>query len=115
MTEQHYKFLFGHTANKILLKDQELNLFMLGVLNSKFEDWFFRKTSTNNHVMGYELRQLPIPNADKKTIEETASIVKEIILLARAGKDYKKQSDKVNTIIYNLYGLSAQQIKIIER
>ena len=61
-------FLFGHTANKILLKDTKLIDFILAVLNSKFEDWIFRKTSTNNHVMGYEIEQLPIPTNSSNDI-----------------------------------------------
>ncbi len=31
-------------------------------------DWLFRKTSTNNHVMGYEITQFPIPKLFKSYI-----------------------------------------------
>ena len=55
------RILFGHTVNKIVLCDQELSYFMCGIFNSSLMDWFFRLTSTNNHVCGYELDLMPIP------------------------------------------------------
>ena len=54
--------VFGHSINKTLLKKQYnkyIKLFVL-IINSKFLDWIFRKTSTNNNVMGYEIEQFPI-------------------------------------------------------
>lgn len=55
------EFLFGHTANKILLTNQSESSYIVAILNCSLLDWFFRKTSTNNHVMGYEIEELPIP------------------------------------------------------
>lgn len=77
LTDKSYNFLFGHTANKILLKNQELNYYILGIINSSVEDWFYRKTSTNNHVMGYEIEQLPIPYASEAAMEEISFMVKK--------------------------------------
>jgi len=71
-------FLFGHTANKILLKDQNQNDFILGIINSKLLDWYFRKTSTNNHVMGYELEQLPVVAPNNNCISKLSRYLQEI-------------------------------------
>jgi len=54
-------FLFGHTVQKIVLKNQTQSKAVLAILNSRLMDWCFRKTSTNNHVGGYELEALPVP------------------------------------------------------
>ena len=65
------RFLWGHTVNKTQLKEQAHSKAFLALLNSKFMDWFFRVTSTNNHVQGYELEQLPIPamtNMDRERL-----------------------------------------------
>lgn len=56
-----YAHLFGDTANKLDLKNVSQSEAISTLLNSKLIDWLFRKTSTNNHVMGYEIVQLPIP------------------------------------------------------
>ena len=54
-------FLFGHTVQKIVLRNQAKSKAVLAILNSRLMDWCFRKTSTNNHVGGYELEALPFP------------------------------------------------------
>lgn len=54
-------FLFGDTVQKIILRKQALSKVVLAVLNSQLMDWCFRKTSTNNHIGGYELEALPFP------------------------------------------------------
>ena len=41
----------------------------LDVYKRQIHEWFFRLTSTNNHVSGYELGLLPIPTYDKKQKE----------------------------------------------
>ncbi len=114
LTELNEKYLFGHTANKILLRDSSYNLLVLGVLNSKLEDWFFRKTSTNNHVMGYELMQLPIPIFDKEVKFEFNSIVSEVINSRKDNKEIDYINEKLNKILYEYYGFSKYEISMIE-
>jgi hypothetical protein len=50
-------------VQKIVLRQQTQSKAVLAVLNSRLMDWCFRKTSTNNHVGGYELEALPFPAA----------------------------------------------------
>jgi Alw26I/Eco31I/Esp3I family type II restriction m6 adenine DNA methyltransferase len=106
LTEKEYLFLFGHTANKILLKDQKLNSFILGILNSKLLDWYFRKTSTNNHVMGYEIEQLPIPNISTKQQQPINSLVNYILFLKNANNDTVLPiyfENIIDACVYELY------------
>lgn len=35
--------------------------FLMGVLNSQLIDWFFKLTSSNNHINNYEIDNFPIP------------------------------------------------------
>ena len=70
------EFLWGHSVNKTLLKNPALSNAFLALLNSKFMDWFFRVTSTNTHVQGYELKQLPIPaltSSDRNRLDTLAT------------------------------------------
>ena len=99
-----YKYLFGHTANKISLKDNRFLEAIAVILNSKFMDWLFRKTSTNNHVMGYEIIQFPIPN----TLKDFVGILKDYYYLMN---HFMNKSLRVsplfenfmNALVFNLY------------
>jgi Alw26I/Eco31I/Esp3I family type II restriction m6 adenine DNA methyltransferase len=116
LTDKNEKFLFGHTANKILLNDQKNNLILLGILNSKLLDWYFRKTSTNNHVGGYEINQFPIILSNIKINNELISIVDDII--ARKATipqtDTSALEQQVDALVYRLYGLTYEEVKVIE-
>ncbi len=115
-TKSSKEFLWGHSVNKTQLKNQAHSKAFLGLLNSKFMDWFFRITSTNNHVQGYELEQLPIPkiSADKHDI--IAILVDYIIYLKKQpstdgknlahARDYimvKYFEQIIDGLIYELY------------
>lgn len=63
------RFLFGHTVQKVVLRNQTLSRAVLAILNSRLMDWCFRKTSTNNHVGGYELEALPMPTEIPPSVE----------------------------------------------
>jgi ribosomal protein L29 len=103
LTDKSEKFLFGHTANKILLKDNSLNKPCIAILNSNLMDWLFRKTSTNNHVMGYELKQLPISNNLKEMSLTITSVVDLIILLKHSNKDSSLFERLIDAMVYELY------------
>ena len=113
LTDKNEKFLFGHTANKILLKNESLNRLCLAVLNSKLLDWFFRKTSTNNHVMGYEIKQLPFPtDLKQKQIEK---LVDEILKKKKANQDTTALEREIDVLVYKLYELTYDEVKIIDK
>ena len=72
-------FLCGHSVNKTQLRNLAHSKAFLALLNSRFMDWFFRITSTNNHVQGYELRQLPIPDMTDTDRRQLTNLVDEIL------------------------------------
>lgn len=114
LTNKTEKFLFGHTANKILLKDENNNQLVLAILNSKIIDWFFRKTSTNNHVMGYEIEQLPIIIPHDSIKQKITQIVDDIINLKSQKINVNQQILKLDLILFKLYGLDYDEILVIE-
>ena len=110
ISDRTKSFLCGHTINKIFLKDESWNLTIMGQLNSKLMDWVFRKTSSNNHVGGYELRQLPIRQPYNKDIEELS---KQNLSVT----DYDTSS-RINVmmdfVVYHLYGLTYDEVLIVD-
>ena len=64
--------VLGNSCNFITILPNKYDVdlyFMLGILNSKIMNWFFKTTSSNNHINNYEIDNFPIPiNYDKKNI-----------------------------------------------
>lgn len=103
LTDPHYKFIVGNSLNKFKMQKDELSYITMGLLNSKLLDWTFRKTSSNNHVNCYELEQLPIVIPSKRKPFE--DIINQIINLASKEKDYTDLAERLDVMVYRLYGL----------
>lgn len=115
ITKKSESFLFGHSANKTLLKDENMCYYIVGLLNSTLMDWTFRKTSTNNNCNGYELKQLPIIIADD--IKPIERIVKDIVSVKEGNgntdtSDLEKQLDNE---VFKLYGIVGKDRELIEK
>ena len=112
ITDRTESFLCGHTINKIELKDCNNNKCVMALLNSKLMDWVFRKTSSNNHVAGYELKQLPILIPKHKAVINSYA---ETLLKCEYGTatdtDYAISLDKY---IYHLYNLTYDEVLIVD-
>lgn len=95
--------------------------YILALLNSRLLNFIFKKFSTNSNVNGYEVDRLPIYNIQNH--EQIESCVNEIFTLTNS-EDYfannmkqskvQEISSKIDNIIYQLYGLTDGEIKIIE-
>ena len=109
--------LFGHTVNKIELKSMYNPKYIMAILNSKVIDWYFRKTSTNNHVNIYELEQLPIPKANREQEELITSLIDSIVTKKRNNpiSDISSLEKEIDAIVYQLYNLTPEEIAIIEQ
>ena len=109
-------FLWGNSVNKVLLKNQADSWAYLALLNSKFMDWYFRITSTNNHVQGYELEQLPIPPISDRDLRRLNSLAK-CVMETKADNpdaDTAKDEKKIDDLVYALYDLTPEEIAIVE-
>ena len=108
--------LFGHTVNKIELKPSCNPKFIMGILNSHIIDWYFRKTSTNNHVNIYELEQLPIPIASAEQQKPVIVLVDEIMRKKESNPnaDILEIEREINKLVYGIYGLTEEEIAVIE-
>lgn len=116
---KNQEMLFLDTCNLSYCKEREHAKFLVGLLNSRLLDWLFRKTSTNNHVNLYELETLPIPQitkSNKPTADKIIALVDKI--LQSKEKDPKANTQKlekeIDTLVYQLYHLTDEEIKIIE-
>ncbi len=111
------QFLWGHSVNKTQLKDQTQSKAFLGLLNSAFMDWYFRLTSSNTHVQGYELEMLPIPSMSMTDSQQLARLADRILTAKSADPDaYTDAFEReIDRLVYDLYGLTEEEDTAIER
>jgi hypothetical protein len=127
--------LYSDTTSFIL---GAYNSFLLGILNSKLCSYFFKTISSS--IRGGFLRWkrqyveiIPIKNIDLNNPSETslhAAIITHVELMLQLNKeleaatlpDQKEQfkarightDDKINKMVYQLYGLTEEEIKLVE-
>jgi len=126
---------FADSTNSILKQDESpYSLeYLLGILNSKLTQWRFKITSTNNNVGTNELESMPFRTINFNDSEDVAKHDKMVKLVERM-LDLHKQlaaakvpdektriqrqldaTDKqIDQLVYDLYGLNEDEIKIVE-
>lgn len=110
-------YYLANSCNYILPL-QNIDLYcLLGFLNSKVINWFFRCFSTNSNVNGYEVDNFPIPQLDQNNQIEISEIVKKIISAKSENhaSDTSELEQEIDRLVYKAYDLSKDDIKIIER
>ena len=63
-------YVLGNSCNFISIDDNkdDIDLFyLLGLLNSSVINWYFKITSSNNHINNYEIDAFPVPNNPEYT------------------------------------------------
>jgi len=115
-TKSENRFLWGHSVNKTKLRNQAHSAAFMALLNSKFMDWFFRITSSNNHVQGYELEQLPIPAMTATDREQLGKLASRV-MRAKASNpaaDTRDMEEQIDWLVYDLYGLTNEETAVVE-
>jgi hypothetical protein len=90
--------------------------FILGLLNSKFMDFFFRHINSNTQVSAGEINALPIPSVGKNIEKSISELVIKIITIKEASliEDTSALEKEIDRIVYYLYELKKEEIAIIE-
>ncbi len=107
----------ANSTNYISPTKNNINLmYLLGILNSKCINFFFKQTSTNTNVTGKEIAKLPIPMASLDVQEAIIDKVERVLSINKndilgAASDIETEIDN---IVYQLYGLTEEEIKIVE-
>jgi type I restriction-modification system DNA methylase subunit/predicted type IV restriction endonuclease len=126
-----------NTVYNVYLKEKDINdiNFILGVINSNTTKFFWRKNHSDEKKTFPKIKKeaicsIPIPIIDKKNQRrknDVVNLVQELLNLnkEKAGTkllskinvlqekiDYCKS--KINKIVYELYGLNEEEIKVIE-
>ncbi|MGH2268199.1 DUF7149 domain-containing protein [Campylobacter taeniopygiae] len=112
------------SATFYIIKTHRIDIkYLVAILNSKLIAFWLRhkgKMQGNNYQIDKEpLLNIPIININsknQKTADELVTLVDEILKAKKQDKnaDTKIQEDKINTLVYKLYNLTEDEIKIIE-
>ena len=105
----------NHT-NVFEIKDSEKAKFYLGILNSKLMDFYFRIFNSNTQVSSGELNSLPIFIASSAQQQPIIALVDKILAAKKAdvGADTSELEKQIDELVYDLYGLSENERKIID-
>ncbi|MBT0821667.1 DUF7149 domain-containing protein [Campylobacter lari] len=109
-------FMVGNSKNELK--------YLLGFLNSSLIFYYFKNIGHLYSDKGFLLsnqyvEKFPIPkinSKNEKLANELISLVDEILKAKEQDKNAntKTQEDKINSIVYKLYNLNEEEIKIIE-
>ncbi len=107
----------ANSTNYISPTKNNINLmYLLGILNSKCINFYFKQTSTNTNVTGKEIAKLPIPMASLDIQEAIIDKVEHVLSInknAIPGETSVIETG-IDNIVYQLYGLTEEEIKIVE-
>ncbi|HEF5073910.1 TPA: Eco57I restriction-modification methylase domain-containing protein [Campylobacter jejuni] len=112
-------FILSHQSNN----KKEL-LYLTALLNSNVNFYYFKQIGAKLGVSGYEMskifvEKLPIPkinSKNEKLADELINLVDEILKAKEQDKNTNTQEleNKINSLVYKLYNLTEEEIKIIE-
>lgn len=106
----------ANSCNYILPTQELPASYLLGLLNSKLLNWYFRCFSTNSNVNGYEVEDFPMPRANEKQKQTIISLVDKILNAKRNNPltDTSALEREIDRLVYELYGLTEEEIKVVE-
>ena len=111
----------GGKSTTIILGD-ELR-FLLGLLNSKLVSFSINILYNSIKMAGgylnigtREIENIPIPQTNEEQRNEISNLVTEILDLTRDNieKDISSEENKIDRLIYSIYGLSDKEMKYME-
>jgi len=119
--EQHYN---KESINNIILNEgiEYSSKFVLALLNSRLINWFYTNQFTNESKLTVNLSkeylsQIPIKKCDNQIQEPIVKIVEQILEIKRedVNSNVEKLKNKIDQLVYQLYELRKEEIKIVEQ
>ena len=111
-------YLCNDTINLIYSIDNRFKLeYILGLLNSKAVRFWHKKVFPEGlHIKIYQLKEIPIPVVTLVKQEQIAEIVDQILITKRKNNnaDISALEHRIDKLVYDLYGLTEEEIAVIE-
>ena len=96
------------------------NKVLLAILNSKLLNYYYNKKLITNadvfpYIKGVHLKMFPLPHLSDGIESELSDLVDSIIQHKKQNIDTSVICNKIDVLVYQLYGLTDAEIKIIEQ
>ena len=107
----------GDSCNIIYPKCNDIGImFMLGILNSKAVNYYFKFFNQTNHVPIGELKKIPFPIIGLKKQQPIIDLVDKVLSIKRSrpSADTSTLEYQIDKLVYDLYGLTEEEIAVIE-
>jgi hypothetical protein len=105
----------------ILISENVSHKFILGILNSRLTDFYYQQINPERgealaEVKKGHVEQLPIPAVSPAVQRPIIDLADEILRLKSANPqaDTAALERQIDTLVYELYGLTEEEIKIVE-
>lgn len=120
---------FAYDNNKHIIKgtntaiiSKKMNLkYVLGILNSSLASFYYKEYGFSYHgsSMKYEPANInsfmiPIKKADLAVEKEIVNLVDSILTKRINDEDTTEETKKIDSIVYQLYGLTDEEITLVE-
>ncbi|MBD1211237.1 MAG: Eco57I restriction-modification methylase domain-containing protein [Dolichospermum circinale Clear-D4] len=112
-------FYNNDKANLLISNNPKVNLqYLCSYLNSKLFQWLFSQIGVNMG-QGFEykiqyVKEIPIPSISEKSQKPFIDTAEKIIALKSQGKDTTALEQQIDNMVYKLYQLTYQEVKIID-
>jgi len=99
-------------------------LYVLGLLNSKLMDFYYKNKFKSTHVgggyldlRGVQIKKLPIKIPDEKQAKKIKELVERMMKLCeqKSEQQIKNVDYEINEEIYKLYGITKSEQEVIEK
>ena len=103
--------------NFIIPKDKQANLhYLLGILNSKPINYLFATKFLNLAIKAEYVKQIRIPAGTPAQQQAIVALVNEILSAKKENPqaNMREMETKIDRIVYDLYGLTSEEIEIID-
>lgn len=111
------KVLCGHTTNYLMPKSFKVSSkLLLALINSRLVNHYFKFYNQTNHVPIGEIKQVPVPDLSAVKSEPLVKLVDQILAAKRKNPsaDTSALEREIDQQVYALYGLTPEEIKIVE-
>ena len=107
----------ANSCNYIIPTEKLPAKYLLGLMNSRLMNWYFRCFSTNSNVNGYEVENFPMPSDNTDIRRKITELVDDILNLKaiNASEDTSRQEQQIDKLVYKLYNLTPEEIAVIEQ
>ena len=101
--------------NFIIPKHSEDSLrYLLGILNSKLINYLFATKFLNLAIKAEYVKQVRIPKASDETQNQIEDLVNQVLNGKQDAQDTIAIETKIDLIVYQLYGLTYNEILIVD-